>query len=75
VGRLPCELVIARSNEDILWSRNFANCTLTTVYNKARCSRSGWLRETASKLAVGAAAECRPGVAHVSPPQKHGVRR
>ena len=41
MGRLPCELVIARSNEDILWSRNVANCTLTTVYNKARCSRSG----------------------------------
>ena len=31
---LPCELVIARYNEDISWSRDFTNCTLTTVYEK-----------------------------------------
>ena len=49
VGRLPCELVIARYNEDILWSRNFSKCTLTTVYNKGKAHPKG-LHETARSV-------------------------
>ena len=47
VGRLPCELVIARYNEDTLWSGRFAKCTPTTVYNKGKALPK-WLHETAS---------------------------
>jgi len=51
LGSLPCELVIARYNEDISWSRNFANCTLTTVYDKGEPLPKRQLQEAAGPLA------------------------